>query len=564
MLRWLFILLIAAGIAGGVAHSQGWLDEYIEHGVSLIPRDPTHTAQQTRAVELGALLYPAQTLAPLKPQEVLQYEEIIIEPCHAKARETQMVSNAKEGRVLFIGQDAETTPATFKATRPKKVVSTFIGSQTLSKEYYPLEEGDVVDYLQLVVLMDPALAMHEVLKSKVKITAAKAEFDATKAILEEARLRLGKLEDLNRSGKNVVTYQEMGDARIAVSKYVSDLVSKEEQIKSSQYENYQALLLLDQHYMKSQLLGKSFVKKIHKAMGEGIKPQEPIVELWSMNSLKIEGSVESQYYQTLQSHKTARCFIEPSVEMKPSSEMTISHGAEVTSVAACSDGKKFVSGSEDKTVCVWRADLANPIFTLVHSAPVRTVECNPKGTELLVGCLDGSLTVWDLKDDTKEPKKLAEIKDKHRGPITALAFSPNGEYFASGGEDYNILIWKTKDTQVLFPFDAEHGVDEAHSGSVTSLHFTPECKSVSAARDGTLRVWQLHANGAKRLLEPIANRGVGIDQLGVSADGRFMLFNQGRALRLLNTANGATVCAPIIWRAPTRSPRSLCFLPTAR
>ena len=59
--------------------------------------------------------------------------------------------------------------------------------------------------------------------------------------------------------------------------------------------------------------------------------------------------------------------------------------------------------NKDKTVCV-SGHLANPIVTLVHSAPVRTVKCNPKGTELLVGCLDGSLTVWDLKDDTKEPK----------------------------------------------------------------------------------------------------------------------------------------------------------------
>ena len=92
----------------------------------------------------------------------------------------------REGRVLFIGEDAETTPATFKATRPKKVVSTFIGSQTLSKEYYPSRKAGMT--LQLVVLSGSRAGHARSVKSKVKITAAKAEFDATRLFWKKRSL----------------------------------------------------------------------------------------------------------------------------------------------------------------------------------------------------------------------------------------------------------------------------------------------------------------------------------------------------------------------------------------
>jgi WD40 repeat protein len=42
--------------------------------------------------------------------------------------------------------------------------------------------------------------------------------------------------------------------------------------------------------------------------------------------------------------------------------------------------------------------------------------------------------------------------------------------------------------------------------------------------------------------EPIRNRGGTVSQLGVSADGRFMLFDKGKTLQLRNTEDGAPIC----------------------
>src|SRR5262249_51570572 len=91
-------------------------------------------------------------------------------------------------------------------------------------------------------------------------------------------------------------------------------------------------------------------------------------------------------------------------------------------------------------------------------------------------------------------------------------------------------------------FDAEHGVDNPHQGTITSLAFTPQCKLVSAARDNTLRAWSLHEKGAHLIGQPVTHRGGTVGQLGVSANGRYVVFDQGKTLQLLNIENGSTVC----------------------
>jgi WD40 repeat protein len=91
-----------------------------------------------------------------------------------------------------------------------------------------------------------------------------------------------------------------------------------------------------------------------------------------------------------------------------------------------------------------------------------------------------------------------------------------------------------------YSFDALHGVESPHSNPVTSLHFTPYCRLVSAARDNTIRIWDLYEKGARLVGPPITDRSGNIAQLGVSRDGRFLLFDQGKTLQIL-TADGQTL-----------------------
>src|SRR5207253_7849411 len=142
----------------------------------------------------------------------------------------------------------------------------------------------------------------------------------------------------------LVTDQEIGEARVMLAKYAGDMKSKKQAIEVATRELSQAKLVLSQHFLKSQLPGHSTVKKIYKSNGEGIKALEPVLHLQKAGELRIEGSVDSQYFSTLRANKNARCYVVPSEEMGPAFELMKAHRHEVTCVAACADGEHFVSG----------------------------------------------------------------------------------------------------------------------------------------------------------------------------------------------------------------------------
>src|SRR6266702_3970374 len=75
----------------------------------------------------------------------------------------------------------------------------------------------------------------------------------------------------------------------------------------------------------------------------------------------------------------------------------VTHMAVVQSVAFSSDGQRIVSGSHDKTICVWNATMgeteAGP-FT-GHTDWVSSVEFSPDGQRIVSGSCDRTIHVWN-------------------------------------------------------------------------------------------------------------------------------------------------------------------------
>ena len=70
------------------------------------------------------------------------------------------------------------------------------------------------------------------------------------------------------------------------------------------------------------------------------------------------------------------------------------------------DGRRIVSGSDDKTVKVWDAATGQETLTLKgHTGEVHSVAFSPDGRRIVSGSYDGTVKVWDASTGQEPPEQ---------------------------------------------------------------------------------------------------------------------------------------------------------------
>ncbi len=122
--------------------------------------------------------------------------------------------------------------------------------------------------------------------------------------------------------------------------------------------------------------------------------------------------------------------VDPALTKRFSGVLRGNHTLSVHALDFSTDGKRLVSGSLDKTACVWDTETRKPLQTFTkHTEPILAVGFHPSGKLVASAGLDRTLRLWSSEtgEEPGNPLKVA-------GEIYALKFAADGKSVVRVGQ----------------------------------------------------------------------------------------------------------------------------------
>lgn len=221
----------------------------------------------------------------------------------------------------------------------------------------------------------------------------------------------------------------------------------------------------------------------------------------------------------------------------------------MSSLALTPDGKQFAVTGWREVVSLWNAADGRLAQSITSGLPpgkgnngptaslVRAAAISPDGRFVLAANNDSKLRLSDLATG-----KELRVFEGHKGSVSAVAFSPDGQLAASAGGyrdtifkgvasmqyDGTVRVWRVASGETV-------RVLTGHTASADSVAFSPDGRQVLSAAHDSVRLWDVASGNALRVFE-----GFGNSDAVFSRDGRTALFT-GVKLSLVDLASGAAL-----------------------
>lgn len=163
------------------------------------------------------------------------------------------------------------------------------------------------------------------------------------------------------------------------------------------------------------------------------------------------------------------------------------------------------------------AQFTESVFTETLAMPL-AIAFSPSGNYLASGDLNSEVRLWRVADG-----EAVWIGRKHGGWIWSVAFSPDSKLLASGSEDCTIKLWDVETGHAYKTL-------EGHSSPIWCVAFSPDGQLLaSSSEDWTVKLWNVQTGHCLTTLKGHQNwvRSVAFSPMLGNSDSRSLLASAG-------------------------------------
>ena len=184
---------------------------------------------------------------------------------------------------------------------------------------------------------------------------------------------------------------------------------------------------------------------------------------------------------------------------------------------AFSNDMRFLVIGRARSIDVWSIEPLTPTLkvSIPSAGPMTSLAISPADDVIVAGAIDGTISIFDLQVPGRQPISVRS----HQNRVSSFAFTPDGQFLASGSWDNTVKVWAVTAGQ------GQRSLKElqtlaAHNDAVLSIAFSPDGSTI-ASGSWDNRIWLWDRRTGQRLRQLQGHTG-GIVSLAFSPDGTWL------------------------------------------